>query len=74
MKIETMILPDTFVNNDADGMSCHIEHTARLAVIESMRHTFLYSAIALVRTSDSNRIVSRNHFRQTLTSTISPRL
>lgn len=40
-------VPDTFVDDDANGMSSDVEDTTRLAVIESVRHTLLYRTIAL---------------------------
>lgn len=44
---EMKFLPNTFVNDDTDGMSSYIENTASFTMIKSMWHTFLNSTITL---------------------------
>ena len=51
--------PNTFVNDDTNGVSGDVENAARFTMVESMWHTFLHGTIAL-NDHRSNAKVRRN--------------
>lgn len=45
---------ETFVDDHAQSVLCHVEHAPRLAVVELVRHAFLDGSVTLRNTATTN--------------------
>ena len=47
-EFDELNIPNTFVNDNTNGMSSYVENTTGFTVIKSVWHTFLHSTITLL--------------------------